>query len=158
MAGGAGGNVDAIMRQPGQGCALYTSIAGQLRLVVSYGNRRADLPGLPPSNYGSMTLAGYTGVVGARGTEDPAEMISPLKRALEYPETHPQVPSPWAREPGGTEYPEVLVHGRNSSSSRRPDLGAAVDRRQEVFQERPPAERAPASSGFWDRVARRMWR
>jgi hypothetical protein len=92
--------VDAILAQPGMGCAIYEDSSGN-RLLMSYGTYKAQLPSrYCPGNVGDMSLRAYTP---AKGGE--AAMVSPAKIGAQAQQDTPQFPTRWANEGSRTELP-----------------------------------------------------
>jgi hypothetical protein len=106
---GEQGRVDDALKN-GMGLAIYEEDRiGGTRMLVTYGHRAADLPGLPPGRYGDGLQ--LTEHVSPR--RKPASMRSPL---LDW-QPPPQVSRPRV-SPSQTEYPDVLISGRTSSHPR----------------------------------------
>jgi hypothetical protein len=94
----------------GRGLAIYENDRGRPVVMMTFGTRDADLPGLPPKMYGGGTLSSY--VPAAAGPTRP--MRSPLMDAVGGP---PQVHRPRVA-PSRTEYPSVQLEMRTSQFPR----------------------------------------
>jgi hypothetical protein len=101
MRGADARKIDAVLAQPGQGAALYTSPDGATTLTVSFGNRHADIGSrFPPASYGEFALRGFCPPVGRLLAD---EGISP---ALRNREKIPQIPTRlWAAGGSKTVHP-----------------------------------------------------
>jgi hypothetical protein len=92
---------DQILDNPDFGCALYQSDVA--RMVISYGNRFAELPSrFPSSNYGEAVLLAYVPPL-----EPEKEMVSPVKRHLQSQHQEPIFTiAPRPSQPPRTVYPD----------------------------------------------------
>jgi hypothetical protein len=128
-----------------QGLALYRAHDGN-RVVVSFGTRDADLPGLCPSMLGDGSELEV--FVSPRPT--PASMRSPL---MDWDGGPPQIKAP-PRSPSVTSYPEVLMSGRTSSHPRgnaeyiTPLLPSSREPAQPV-EIQPPSEPLSEGAKWW---------
>jgi hypothetical protein len=149
-----GQHADEVLRtNPDCGLGLYSE--NGMKMVVSYGNRQADLPGMPPSGYGTGSLLAYC----PPRTQPERLMRSPVMAALEDQQRIPQIPSrfvPASESTTHTEHPQVLIETRTSSHPRpRPTrCRICCPHRQ---KSRPPAGRRhrPPIAGTTDISDRR---
>ena len=139
--------------ESGRGVAAYEDERGRVALLVSWGDRSADLPGLPPSHYGRGALHSY---VPAPVKSRP--MRSPLLDAVGGP---PQIKAPPRVAPSSTEYPEVFINSRTSSHPRgnangyieaRPQLPGPG--REQAPPPQPPQEPSTPDSQWWQDALR----
>jgi hypothetical protein len=112
-------DVDAHLAA-GQGVALYADERGRATVLVTFGTRDSDFPGLPPGLWGGGELHSF---VPAPKQAQP--MKSPLKAAMEDQGRIPQIAAP-PRSSTVTSYPEVLISGRTSNHPRG-DRGGYID-------------------------------
>jgi hypothetical protein len=83
---------------------MYANEKGHPALIVTFGNRSADLPGLPPSHYGRGELLTYVpAAVEAKATRSPLMDYEP-PRQIARPKT----------APSHTAYPSVQIEMRTS--------------------------------------------
>jgi hypothetical protein len=151
LAGAAGGDIDVILSTPGMGAALFGD--GDTKVVCSYGNWKADIPGQVPGNYGTLSLVGYT---------PPQPVEATMRSPLLDREEIPQIKAP-PRGPSRTSYPgesfslgHVEATGVTGQVEQNPHahLGPSAP----GPQEEPPAppEQEPPNEGanWWRRAVR----
>jgi hypothetical protein len=142
--------IDATLREPGMGVALFSDSTGDMTMLMSFGTFKAELPGrYPPGACGDLALAAWC-PPGTSAADE--EKISPVKRALQNAaEQNPSLPTRWAPPSQiRTEFPGE--HGRSSPLRIEPE--PAPDRRA-ILQEREPVEKPPANTeadSWWDRA------
>jgi hypothetical protein len=92
----------------GRGVALYGDEKGRPALIVTFGNRSCDLPGLPPSHYGRGELHSFV-----PAPKEAKPMVSPLLGCEEVPQiARPRV------APSQTQYPSVQIEMRTGRHPR----------------------------------------
>jgi hypothetical protein len=97
LAGADAAKVAAILKEPGQGVALFQDSSGRNRMVMSYGTFRAELPNrYPPGSVGEMALVACTPPAAGGG---PEEVVSPLLIGVRQQQETPQFPTKWANAP-----------------------------------------------------------
>jgi hypothetical protein len=84
----------------GRGVATYEDAMGRQVLLMTWGDRSADVPGYPPAVYGGASLSAYV-----PAPKESAPKRSPLMDALGGP---PQVARPRVA-PSHTEYPDLAM-------------------------------------------------
>jgi hypothetical protein len=135
--------VAAILKEPGQGVALYRDSSGN-NLLMSYGVYKAQIPHrFPPGSVGEMQLLAYCP---PSATSQAEEMISPLLIGVREQQRIPQFPTKWANAPSRTEHPgdRIGVNSILAPLGLEPEPGPM---RVEIADERasapPPPPHAP---------------
>jgi hypothetical protein len=157
LAGRDAPKVDATLKQPGLGIAIYQDAGAINRMVMSYGTFRAELPGrYPPANCGELTLRAWCPPMSESSLQD---MVSPLLLGVrQQQEQTYQIPTRlWSERGSRTEHPGQ----RTGADSILMPLGLepeptqrfiiADEREPEPAPPPPPPEEPKKLRSYWDR-------